>query len=374
MEIRLEQCIPEKNTWNEQIAPLPGAHFLQTWEWSEVKAGVGWQPVGCLWRTDGQICAAALVLQRSLRLGGVSTGVKILYAPKGPLLDWNCASLRQQVLQDLEALARQRGAIFVKLDPDVSLGSGIPGSPGECPNPAGLETQADLQARGWVFSRDQIQFRNTAMIDLRPSEEEILARMKQKTRYNIRLAEKKGVTIRMGGAADLRACYRMYAETSVRDGFVIREEGYYLDLWARFLQAGLAEIFLAEVEGNLVAGLIIFRFAGRSWYFYGMSRDLHREWMPNYLLQWEAMRRSKQAGCLDYDLWGAPEEFNENDPLWGVFRFKEGLGAQVVRWIGAWDYPVHPGLYRLYTQTLPHILEFMRRRRRASTHQEVNAL
>ena len=137
------------------------------------------------------------------------------------------------------------------------------------------------------------------MIDLSPSEDEMLARMKQKTRYNVRLAGKKGVTVRTGTLEDLPMLYKMYAETSVRDGFVIRDEGYYQTVWQTFMQSESpkCEPLIAEVEGEPVAAIFVFYFAGRAYYIYGMSREAHREKMPNYLLQWEAMQRAKAAGC-----------------------------------------------------------------------------
>jgi lipid II:glycine glycyltransferase (peptidoglycan interpeptide bridge formation enzyme) len=229
-----------------------------------------------------------------------------------------------------------------------------------------------LQSHGFQFSQDQIQYRNTVIIDLALSEDKLLARMKQKTRYNVRLAARKGVTVRVGTDTDLEMLYRMYAETSVRDGFVIREQGYYLDLWHTFLQAGLLEPLIAEVDGDPVGGVMIFRFGSTAYYLNGMSRDAHREKMPNYLLQWDAARRAKAAGCTVYDLWGAPHEFHENDPMWGVFRFKEGLGGEVVQHIGAWDLPIRPLTYKLYTQILPRVLDFMRGRGRARTRQQVD--
>jgi lipid II:glycine glycyltransferase (peptidoglycan interpeptide bridge formation enzyme) len=186
--------------------------------------------------------------------------------------------------------------------------------------------------------------------------------MKPKTRYNIRLAGRKGVQVRTGVEADFGLLYRMYAETSIRDGFAIREEGYYREVWGTFLRAGLAEPLVAEVSGEPVAAVVIFYFAGKAWYLYGMSRAAHREKMPNYLLQWEAMRRAKAAGCLTYDLWGAPDHLDETDPMWGVYRFKEGLGGTVIRHVGAWDLPVRPFYYRLYTGFLPKILDWMRYR------------
>jgi lipid II:glycine glycyltransferase (peptidoglycan interpeptide bridge formation enzyme) len=227
--------------------------------------------------------------------------------------------------------------------------------------------------RGWTFSNGQVQFRNTVLLDLTLSEAEMLERMKQKTRYNVRLAEKKGVLVRAGTAADIDTLCRMYAETSVRDGFVIRDEAYYRHVWGTFMGMPItgthpyAEPLIAEVQDEIVAAIFVFYFAKRAYYLYGMSRAAHRDKMPNYLLQWEAMKRAKSRGCTAYDLWGAPDQFNESDSMWGVFRFKEGLGGSVVRTLGAWDYPASPFWYKMYTQLVPRLLDVMRRRGRART-------
>jgi lipid II:glycine glycyltransferase (peptidoglycan interpeptide bridge formation enzyme) len=118
-----------------------------------------------------------------------------------------------------------------------------------------------------------------------------------------------------------------------------------------------------------LAAIFIFMFGDRAYYLYGMSRDEHRELMPAYLLQWEAIRRAKEAGCTVYDLWGAPEEFNEMDDLWGVYRFKEGLGGRVVRTLGAWDYAPNSLWYGLYAKVMPKVLDVMRFRGRARTRE-----
>jgi len=361
--------------WNRLIAGLPGSHLLQTWEWAQVKAIYGWQSLPLVWGAAGEKpLAAAMALKRVLPAGGFARRMGILYLPKGPLLDWSDAALRREVLEDLQDFARKEGAIFVKIDPDVVLGTGVPGSAQAVEDATGAAVRKELEAGGWRFSPDQVQFRNTVLIDLRPSEEELLARMKQKTRYNVRLAAKKGVTVRAATAQDLPLLYRMYAETSVRDGFLIREEGYYQTVWSTFgsgpgTGAPFSEPLIAEVEGRPVAAVSLFYFSGHAYYLFGMSRDEQREKMPNYLLQWEAMRRAKSLGCTSYNLWGAPDEFVEGDGLWSVFRFKEGLGGYVSRTVGAWDYPASPLLYKLYTQTLPRLLAVMRSRGRARTRQ-----
>jgi lipid II:glycine glycyltransferase (peptidoglycan interpeptide bridge formation enzyme) len=275
------------------------------------------------------------------------------------------------VLDDLQTLARKQGAIFLKMDPDVVLGIGIPASQEERMDHHGEMVISELKHRGWEYSFDQIQFRNTVLIDLNPPEEELLGRMKQKTRYNIRLAEKKGVTLRVGTTQDLSVLYKMYAETSVRDRFVIRAEGYYRMVWESFMRsnAPTCEPLIAEVDGEPVAAIFVFYFADRAYYVYGMSRNVHRDKMPTYLLQWEAIKRAKARGCSVYDLWGAPEVFDETDSMWGVFRFKEGLGGQVVRTLGAWDFAPSPLWYKMYSEIIPRLLNVMRARGKAKTKQ-----
>jgi lipid II:glycine glycyltransferase (peptidoglycan interpeptide bridge formation enzyme) len=368
--------------WDELIAGLPQPHLLQTWEWAQVKEKYGWKARPLVWRSDVEEkpSAAAMVLERTLSSAGFTSRLRVLYIPKGPNLDWGNPSLRLRVLSDLQVFAKRQGAIFVKIDPDVKLGVGVPGSVDAREEPGGWVVQSELEEHGWRFSPDQIQFRNTVLIDLTPSEDEMLARMKQKTRYNIRLAEKRGVRVRAAGTTDLALLYRMYAETSVRDGFVIRGEDYYQSVWKTFHTGStvrpsatvpFSEPLIAEVDGQPVAAISLFYFAGHAYYLYGMSRDAHREKMPNHLLQWEAMRRAKTLGCRDYNLWGAPNEFNENDNLWGVFRFKEGLGGSVDRTIGAWDFTAKGMMYALYTRILPRILARMRSRGKAKTRQSL---
>jgi len=163
----------------------------------------------------------------------------------------------------------------------------------------------------------------------------------------------------------------MYAETANRDGFIIREEGYYLRLWQKFIDKGYALPLIADVEGESVAALVMFIFGKTAWYFYGMSSGNQREKMPNYLLQLEAMRAAKSHGCETYDLWGAPDDFDGEDRMSGVFRFKEGLGGVLNRSIGAWDFPKKPFLYLLYQQVLPRILSMTRKIRAGKIRQEV---
>jgi len=343
--MELEQ-VEDREQWNEAVAGLPCAHVLQSYEWGEFKSRHAWQPSRLLLVRDGEPVAAASVLLRRLPRGPWG----VMYVPKGPALEYSDVELMTAVLTELELLARERRAIFVKIDPDVMADNSAVGKL--------------LEGRGWRASAEQIQFRNTMLIDLRRSEEELLSAMKAKWRYNVRLAQRKGVEVYQGGMDDLPSFYEMYTTTSARDEFVIRPFSYYADVWGTFLSRGLAQLLLARYEGDVLAGLILFHFGDKAWYMYGASSDRHRSLMPNHLLQWEAMRWARAHECTSYDMWGAPEVLDESDVMWGVFRFKEGFGGEFTSYLGSFDFPVSRPLYWLYTVVMPRLLDLMRWRHR----------
>jgi lipid II:glycine glycyltransferase (peptidoglycan interpeptide bridge formation enzyme) len=348
--------VADAGAWDRALLALPNPHILQSWAWGEFKARHGWGASRLLFQEEDRTVAAASVLQRRLPRLPVS----ILYVPKGPALDWTDADLAARVLAELEGLARRRRALFVKIDPDAYYpdeARTFSRRPWCAPETAQL-----LAARGWRLSDEQIQFRNTVLLELDRAEEELLAAMKQKTRYNVRLAMRRGVTVREGAAQEIDTFYQLYAETSQRDGFPIRPPEYYHDAWGSFLEEGLAHLLLSEAEGEAVAGLILFTFGPTAWYMYGASSDRHRRHMPNQLLQWEAIRWAREAGCTLYDLWGAPDELDESDPMWGVVRFKLGLGGELARGLGAWDYPANRAGYGFYTAVMPRYLDWLRNR------------
>lgn len=358
------QEIGDGRAWDAHVLAMPEPHILQSWAWGETKAQTGWRAKRLIWGEATPIpkigerfaawAAAALLFRRLNARVPVAVG----YTPKGPLLDWTDEALRVRVLRDIEGEARKVRALFVKIDPDVAGDS-----------PEGRALVDLLQKRGWVYSQEQIQYRNTMISDLTPDEDALLAAMKPKWRYNIRLAERKGVRVRNGSAADLPAFYAMYVETGARDGFLVRPFTYYQAIWERFLAEGLAHVLLAEVDGKPVAGLILFCYGPTAWYFYGASTSESRDLMPNHALQWAALRWAKRQGCARYDWWGAPDELSESDPMWGVYRFKQGFGGEFSSHIGAWDFPVNKGLYWAYTRAMPKVLDAMRRRHRTATPQ-----
>jgi peptidoglycan pentaglycine glycine transferase (the first glycine) len=359
--------------WDKTIGSFPEPHILPTGEWGQVKSKFGWQPLYKIWRDGDQTFAAALILMRTLKLGFLPFQWRVMYVPKGPLLiNWSNSAHRDIVFDDLRNLAEENHAIFLKIDPDIITGYGLPGEEGYSETETGKIIIEQMHSLGWLFSEEQVQFRNTVMIDVSEGEETLLKNMKQKARYNLRLAGRKGVTVRLGDEQDFELLYQMYAETASRDGFIIREKKYYQTIWKLFGKSGLAQPILAEFDGEVIAGMILFHLAGKSWFLYGMSRATHRDKMPNYLLQWEAIRYSKSIGCDEYDLWGAPDDNSEDDPLANVYRFKQGLGGKVVRHIGAWDLPIKPTAYYLYTHLLPRILALWRMKSRKQTQKLAN--
>jgi lipid II:glycine glycyltransferase (peptidoglycan interpeptide bridge formation enzyme) len=342
-------------SWDRVLASLPNPHVLQSWAWGEFKARYGWNATRLWFQEEDAVVAAATVLERKLPRLPLS----VIYVPKGPALDWTDGERVAQMLTELESLARQRQALFVKIDPDVYYPDDTPAF---SPRPGcAQELARTLAARGWRFSKEQIQFRNTVLLDLRLSEDELLAAMKQKTRYNVRLAARRGVTVRAGTAAELLTFYQLYAETARRDHFVIRPPEYYASAWGSFLEKGLARLLIGEVEREVVAGVILFVMGSTAWYMYGASSERHRQLMPNQLLQWEAIRWAKAQGCTLYDLWGAPDRLIESEPMWGVLQFKLGLGGRVARGLGAWDWPTNRLSYRLYHAVMPRYMNWRRR-------------
>jgi lipid II:glycine glycyltransferase (peptidoglycan interpeptide bridge formation enzyme) len=354
------QPVVDRTSWQTSLAQLPDPHVLQSWEWGKVKAQTGWRATrSVLHDEEGTAVAALQFLDRQLL---PYLPLRIGYVPKGPVLDWGNARMVEAALAQVETLAKRFNCIFVKIDPDVDEQGA-----------AGLRLRHIFRQRGWRFSAEQIQFKNTAMSDLRPSEDELLELMKSKWRYNVRLAERRGITVREGSTADLAAFYRLYQETAARDGFLIRPFEYYRTTWESYLAAEQetgnpagGALLLAEhvEESEPLAGIFILRYGKRAWYFYGASSEQRRRDMPNYLLQWQGMRWARAHGCTTYDWWGAPTHLDDPmDRLQGVWQFKQGFGARFAPHVGAWDYTAWPRLYRLYTEAMPRAMALLRRLR-----------
>ena len=319
--------MPEITTseWDLFLSQHPEAHILQTTAWGELKRAFGWQVVRLQ-----QDNAGAQVLIRSL-----FPGIRLAYIPKGPV-----GNNLSAILPEIDRSCRKFHCVFLKVEQD-----------------AWEETlQLPIQPPpGFILSQHSIQPPRTLIVDLRGDDHTILSQMKQKTRYNINLALKKGVVIHP--TTDLGIFHSLIELTAQRDRFGAHQIDYYRRAYQLFQPLGQCELFLAEYEHEPLAALMVFAYGKRAWYFYGGSANIHRERMPNYLLQWEAMRWARAQGCQEYDLWGIPDAEQDtleegfthrNDGLWGVYRFKRGFGGLLRRGVGPWDRVYNPLLYRLY--------------------------
>ena len=310
--------------WNKLVEANSNAHVMQHGAWGEFKSQFGWSAYRITNRDSG-----AQVLIRDLPFG-----FRIAYIPKGPV-----GGNIKNLFPELHEFCKKKKVFVLRIEPN-SWDSG--------------SKQIVKMPKGF-FQSTPIQPRRTIVVDLGCSEDEILMRMKQKTRYNIRLAIKKEVIV--ARSKDVNKFYDLLLKTGERDQFGIHSLNYYQNAYDIFSKYRSCELFLASHQGLPLAGIMVFVHGSRAWYFYGASNDQARDRMPTYLLQWEAMRWAKKTGCQDYDLWGVPDEdestlekefANRSDGLWGVYRFKRGFGGQLRRSLGAWDYIYSPLRYQLF--------------------------
>jgi lipid II:glycine glycyltransferase (peptidoglycan interpeptide bridge formation enzyme) len=216
-----------------------------------------------------------------------------------------------------------------------------------------------LKKRGFRTNPYAVHIRNEWVLDIRPAEKDILAGMKEKWRYNVRLAGRKGVTVRRGqGKDDLDTFYALYQTTSERDAFFIHNKDHYEDVMRLYSEGDRAALFLAEYEGKAIAGTIVLRLGRWSWYMYGASANEYRNLMPNHLLQWTGMQWAKAHGCWYYNFRGIPEVLEEGQELYGVYVFKRGFGGYAMRSLETHDLVYQPLIYGIYMR----MLEVKRRR------------
>jgi peptidoglycan pentaglycine glycine transferase (the first glycine) len=316
--------------WDKFLKQFPNAHLLQTTNWGRLKSEFSWDIVRIAERTAG----AQIFFKRSLNFS-------IAYIPKGPVGDgWD------SLISSIHKECKKRRAIILIIEPD-QWESEADNYSQTLMNKNGLE--------GFHAGNQSIQPRRTIVIDLKKEDNQILSVMKQKTRYNIHLASKKGVQVKL--SSDLAIFNDLIEKTGKRDNFAVHKANYYETVYKLFAPKDDCALMIAEYDGEPLAGLMVFKQGSRAWYFYGASSDQHREMMPAYLLQWEAIKWAKNQGCDTYDLWGVPdkdekyleENFSSVDQgLWGVYRFKRGFGGELKRSVGPIEYDYQPTLCKVY--------------------------
>ncbi len=330
--------------WDEFVMRHEFGTIHQLSVWGEFQAGVAGR--GPFWvvvlESGERIVGGCLVVRHAM-----PRGMCWLYGSRGPLLDYSSDEgvTGMEVLKDEVAkIAAREKAVFLRIDPAVRVGEG-----------GGVDNEFKRKFSGLGFRaiKEGFQPQHSLAVDLLGSEDEILAQMKQKGRYNIRLAEKKGVKIvrSAGGDSDLAAnvseFYRLLTETTERDGFSGHKEGYYL----RMLEVlgDKAALYLAEWEGKVIAGAIVTYFGDVATYYYGVSSNEFRSVMAPYLLHWEAMKEAKGRGFEWYDLFGIAPAGEEKGHSWeGVTEFKRKFGGQDLSYIRPMEMAFRRVVYQIY--------------------------
>ena len=330
-------------TWDSFVAASPHGHLFQTSCWGALKARFGWGVERFALTVRDAIVAGAQVLYRSLPFGST-----LAYIPKGPLLNWDDENQIRALLAVLQQAAHRHRAFCLKLEPEL-LNEPI--------------MAARLVRLGLRPSPQTVHPRSTIFIDLDADEEELLARMKSRSRYNIRLAARKGIIVRDGTASDLPNFQSLLEETAQRQDFAIHNAEFYREAYNLFVPKGQARFILATYDNTVLAGIMVFALGRKAWDMFAASGNTHRNLKPNHLLKWEAIRWARTKGCKTYDLFGIPDEVGQHperyvgvpakrfDGMWGVYYFKQSFGGCVVRYLGAYDDVYLGPLYWLYNQS-----------------------
>lgn len=331
-----------REQWDKYVLNSPGGgHALQSYQWGEFKREQGWRPMRLVLEKDGEVAGAGQFLLRST-LPAVPG--KLMYASKGPWLDWEDGEAVKAFLEGASGVARREGAHTLKIEPEVySERSGV---------------RDALGRMGFTKARYDLNFDSTILMDLSPSEDKLLAGMSGKnTRYNVRLAGRRGVEMSEpeGFEWAFETFWRWVTEmTEQKEGYELRRSrDYYHQMMKAMSSTDQGRFFFAFHEGMPLTLVYNFTFGHKMWFMLGASDRENRKLKPTYLLQWEVIRWARERGITQYDMVGIPkkEDRNDEDPYYGVYKFKKGFGGDVVEFIGCLDLPVKPRLaaawYRL---------------------------
>ncbi|HVH64491.1 MAG TPA: peptidoglycan bridge formation glycyltransferase FemA/FemB family protein [Candidatus Acidoferrum sp.] len=306
--------------WDELLQQQPEGNLLQSWNWGELQSRFGWR-IERLLVQDGRHGLCSLQRSRTLFPGGA-----VYYVPRGPAV---IESARMQLLDTLERRAHAGGGIVLRIEPNDRVGDQWP---------AFFEGRSYKQGQG-------VQPQATQLLKIDRDPEVLKASFKPKTRYNLNLAERKGVTV--SASRDVATFARLAADTARRQGIHLPGAAYYQAALELFDPHDAVRLYLAQHEGDVLAGIMVFRFGRTATYLYGGSTDHKRELMPNYLLHWRAMVDFKALGCDTYDWWGIPEEPAPDHPWFGLYRFKTGFGGETVRYIGLYERILRPAPFAI---------------------------
>jgi lipid II:glycine glycyltransferase (peptidoglycan interpeptide bridge formation enzyme) len=315
----VREVLPEEKDNFNQLA----THPLQSWAWGEFKEKTGVKVIRLGAFEKEKLKASYQITVHPLP----KVNYNILYFPKGPLPD-------KVMLEALKKLGEKEKAVFIKMEPNIRENSDV----------EKFLLENGCQKGKSLFTPYSFQ------MDLRQSEEQILAGMKPKTRYNIKIAQKHGVEITEDNSPEAFEHYlRLTRETTQRQKFYAHTEKYHRQMWEAINESKMAHLFLAKYQNQVLAAYIFFIFNNILYYPFGASTRENQNVMAIYSLMWEAIKFGKKSNCQTFDMWGAlnPDP-NPNDPWFGFHHFKEGFGGELVKFIGTYDLVINPPLYQLF--------------------------
>lgn len=314
------------------VASHRNGHFLQTSRWGRVKDD--WKWFGALCRNDaGEITGSLATLVRKIS----KTPFSMMYAPRGPVCDFDDAETFAALLEAAKLEGKKYNAYELKIDKDVPVEN-------KKYEATALSNGFRLKKRSLDFEDFQCRFVFRLNLDGK-TQDEIFSSFHSKHRYNIRLAIKKGVKIEIGSSEKAEEFAEMMKITGERDNFPVRSAGYFAKILDAFGED--ARLYTASYEGEPIAGSLAVRYGDKVWYFYGASLDSHRNVMPNYLLQWEMIKWAMEKGCRLYDFRGVSGNIDENNPLYGLYRFKKGFGGEFIEFLGEMDLTIKPAAAKI---------------------------
>ena len=325
----------DRKKYTEFLENNERCNFQQSLEWGKVKNF--WKNEIILAEDENNnIIGSLSVLLRKIPIFGY-----LMYSSRGPVCDIHDISVMKQLTDGAKELAKKYNAIGLRIEPDI-----------EKDDQAFRDIVINL---GYKIKddakdfKDEIQPRFVFRLDIKDkTEEEIMAGFHQKWRYNIRLAGRKGVTVKEGTREDLKDFHKIMIETGNRDGFITRPLSYFEKMYDNMVPEGHMKLLMAYYEGKPISGVIPIFYGNKTWYLYGASSNQHRNLMPNYLLQWEMIKMAIARHDDVYDFRGVSGVVDENHPQYGLYRFKKGFGAKFTEFIGEIYIPFKPVKYSLY--------------------------
>ena len=327
-EIITEKTLSEYEAF---VQSHPKGNFAQSFLWGKQKPMWRWQAVAVR-GTDGKIKGTLALMTRPVPV----IGRTLMYGCRGPVCDLDDRETLSQLIEGARALARENRAYVIKIDPDV---------PSSNTHFAGLLHELGFRGKEGGKNFEAIQPRYVFRLNVEgKTEDELLAGFHQKWRYNIRLAERKGVTVKICGKEMVPAFADLMLTTGVRDGFVTRKAAYFEAMLDNL--GGHCRLYMAfDPAGTPIAGTLAIHYGDKVWYLYGASSNEHRNLMPNYLLQWRMIQWAVETGCRVYDFRGVSGDVSEDNPLYGLYRFKQGFGGEFTEFIGELDLVLSPVVY-----------------------------